>query len=181
VSVPTIIVTGPVGVGKSTVAEAMGYELLAAKVPHANVDFDQLTACYPRPVDDQPWGTKLGLANLAAMWTNYEAAGARRLIIARVIESRAELEGFRQAVPGAEILVVRLRATPATLQARVRTRGPWWDMEWHLARAVELAAQMDAQPMEDLLVETDDRDPVTVARDVLHRAGWLGADSIARP
>jgi hypothetical protein len=67
---------------------------------------------------------------------------------------------------------VRLRAAPGTLQARVRGRGPWRDIQWHLARTVELAAQMDAQPIEDLLIETDDRDATTVARDVLHRAGW---------
>jgi len=174
VNVPTIIVTGPVGVGKSTVAEAMGYLLLAAKIPHANVDFDQLTAG-PRTADDDVWGTKLGLSNLAAIWKNYQLAGARRLIIARVIESRWELDGFRQAVPGADIVLVRLRAAPETLQARVRRRGPWRDMEWHLKRSVELGAQMDAQPFEDVLIETDDRDVTAVAREVLHRAGWLPA------
>ena len=173
VKVPTIIVTGPVGVGKSTVAEAMGYLLLAAKIPHANVDFDQLTACYPRPADDDQWGTRLGLANLAAMWMNYQRSGARRLIIARVVESRADLDGYRDVIPGADILLVRLRAAPKTLVARVRQRGPWRDLEWHLNRAVELAAQMDAQRVEDMLVETEDRDPTTIARDILHRAGWL--------
>ena len=173
-NVPTILLTGPVGVGKSTVAEAMGYLLLARDIPHANVDFDQLTAG-PRPADDDVWGTKLGLSNLAAIWRNYQQAGARRLIIARVIESRSELDGFRRAVPGADIVVVRLRAAPGTLQARVRLRGPWRDLEWHLARSVELGAQMDAQPFEDVLVETDDRDVTTVARDVLERTGWLPA------
>ena len=173
-TVPTIIVTGPVGVGKTTVAEAMGYQLLAVKVPHANVDFDQLTAG-PRTADDDVWGTKLGLSNLAAIWKNYQHAGARRLIIARVIESRSELDGFRNAVPGADIVVVRLRAAPGTLQARVRQRGPWRDMAWHLKRSVELGAQLDAQPFEDVLVETDDRDVTTVAREVLQRAGWLPA------
>ena len=171
-NVPTIIVTGPVGVGKSTVAEAMGYQLIAAKIPHANVDFDQLTAG-PRPADDDVWGTKLGLSNLAAIWKNYQLAGARRLIIARVIESRSELDGFRRAVPGADIVLVRLRAAPETLQARVRRRGPWRDMEWHLKRSVELGAQLDAQPFEDVLIETDDREVTAVARDVLRRAGWL--------
>ena len=173
-NVPTIIVTGPVGVGKSTVAEAMGYLLLAAKIPHANVDFDQLTAG-PRTADDDVWGTKLGLSNLGAIWKNYQLAGARRLIIARVIESRSELDGFRRAVPGADIALVRLRAAPGTLQARVRRRGPWRDMEWHLKRSVELGAQMDAQPFEDVLIETDDRDVTAVARDVLQRVGWLPA------
>lgn len=173
VKVPTIIVTGPVGVGKSTVAEVMGYLLLAANVPHANVDFDQLRACYPRPADDDRWGTRLGLANLAAMWLNYQRSGARRLIVAAVVESRAELEGYRDAIPDADIRIVRLRATRETLEARVRQRGPWRDLEWHLNRTVELAAHMDAQPVEDMLVETEDRDPTTIARDILDRAGWL--------
>jgi broad-specificity NMP kinase len=173
VSVPTIIVTGPVGVGKSTVAAEMGYLLLAEKHAHANVDFDQLTACYPRPADDDRWGTKLGLMNLAAVWKNYQASGARRLIIARVIESRAELAGFRDAVPAADIMVVRLRAQPATLQQRLRRRGQSVGMEWHLNRAVELAAEMDARPVEDMLVDTEGRDPTTIAREILHRAGWL--------
>ena len=136
--VPTIIVTGPVGAGKTTVAQEMGLILLDAKVPHANVDFDQLTACYPRPVDDDRWATNLGLRNLAALWRNYQASGARRLLIARVIESRAELDGFRQAVPGADIVVVRLRAAPETLHTRVRQRRQG-RMEWHLDGAVELA------------------------------------------
>lgn len=174
-SVPTILVTGPVGVGKSTVAEQMGYLLLAGKVAHGNVDFDELTACYPRPADDDVWGTNLGLANLAAIWTNYARAGARRLIINRVIESRSELDGVRHAVPGADIVVVRLRARPETLQARVRRRGRGISTDWQLDRAVELAAQMDKDPFEDLLVETDDRDATTVSREVLQRAGWLPA------
>lgn len=171
--VPTIIVTGPVGVGKTTVADEMGSLLLHANVPHATVDFDQLTACHPRPADDDRWGTALGLSNLAALWKNYERSGARRLLIARVLESRGELDGFRTAVPGADILVVRLRATPETLRSRVRRRGPGRGMEWHLDRAVELAPLMDAQHVEDLLIETDDRDPTTIAADVLQRVGWL--------
>lgn len=174
-NVPTVIVTGPVGVGKTTVAGEMGLLLRDAKVPHATVDFDELTACYPRPTDDDRWGTRLGLTNLAALWKNYDRAGARRLIIARVLESRSELDGFREAVPGAEIKVVRLRATPETLQARVRQRGPGGGMQWHLSRAVELAPLMDAQQVEDLLVETDRRGAVDIARDILLRVGWLTA------
>lgn len=175
VNVPTIIVTGPVGVGKTTVTEEMGRLLLAAKVPHATVDFDQLTACYPRPADDNPWGTKLGLMNLAALWKNYQRSGARRLLIAVVVGSRSDLDGYREAVPGADILLVRLRAAPEMLQARVRHRGQGLGMEWHLNRAVELAAQMDAQQLEDVLIETDGRDATSIAHDILRRAGWLSA------
>ena len=175
VVVPTIIVTGPVGVGKTTVAHEMGMLLVGANVPHATVDFDQLTACYPRPADDDRWGTQLGLQNLAALWRNYERSGARRLLIARVIEARSDLDGYREAVPGADIFVVRLRATPQTLQSRVRKRGPGREMEWHLRRAVELAPLMDAQAVEDLLIETDSRDAIDIARDILVKVGWLGS------
>lgn len=173
VKVPTIIVTGPVGVGKTTVADEMGYALRDAQVPHATIDFDRLRACYPRPPEDDRWGNKIGLTNLAAVWKNYRAAGARRLLVASVIEERSDLDGFREAVPGADILVVRLRATPETLQARVRKRSHGTGIEWDLNRAVELAALMDAQSVEDILIETEGREPTTIAHDLLRRTGWI--------
>ena len=176
-SVPTIVVTGPVGVGKTTLVEAMSSLLRQAEIPHAAVDFDQLTASYPRSPDDDVWGTELGLANLAALWRNYSALGADRLVIARVIEARQDLDGFRRAVPGAEIVVVRLRAPLETLRSRVRQRGTGLSMEWHLNRAGVLAASMDAAPVEDLLVDTDGRHQTELARDVLDRVGWLDATS----
>lgn len=174
-TVPTIIVTGPVGVGKTTVADEMGYALRNAKVPHATIDFDRLRACYPRPADDDRWGNKMGLTNLAAVWKNYRTAGALRLLIACVVERRSELDGFREAVTGADILVVRLRATPETLQTRVRKRSHGTGIEWDLNRAIELAALMDARPVEDMLVETEDADPPTIAHDILRGAGWISA------
>lgn len=93
--------------------------------------------------------------------------------LARVLESRSELDGFREAIPGADILVVRLRAAPETLQSRVRQRGPGRGMQWHLNRAIELAPLMDAQRIEDVLIETDGRDAMSIARDILLRVGWL--------
>jgi hypothetical protein len=172
VGAPTIVVTGPVGVGKTTLVDEMSSLLRQAEVPHAAVDFDQLTASYPRSPDDDVWGTELGLANLAALWRNYSALGADRLLIARVIEDRDELDGFRRAVPGAEIVVVRLRASVATLLDRIRHRGTSLGTDWHLARAPVLAASLDAHPVEDIVVETDGVQPTDLARDVLDRVGW---------
>lgn len=184
VRVPTILVTGPVGVGKTTLIDAMSGLLRGADVPHATVDFDQLTACYPRSPDDDGWGTKLGLTNLAALWRNYSALGADRLLIARVIEDRGELDGYRGAVPAAEIVVVRLRASAGTLQQRVRSRGEGRGMQWHLDRAVELATIMEEQRVEDFVVETEGRQPGELARETLGRVGWLPAghgDAAGRP
>jgi broad-specificity NMP kinase len=174
VPVPTILVTGPVGVGKTTMINRMSRLLREGNVPYATVDFDQLTAAYPRSPSDDIWGTQLGLANLASMWRNYQAAGADRLLIARVLEARSELDSYRRAVPGAEITVVRLRAPLKALHARLRARGgSEASLKWHLDRAVELAPQMDESRVEDVLVETEDRDPTELAREILVKLGWL--------
>lgn len=170
--VPTILVTGPVGSGKSTVATEIGRVLEKLDIPHAVVDFDQLTESRPRPADDR-FGTRVGLTNLAAVWKNYADAGAERLVIARVIESKDDLAGFRQAVPGADISVVRLRASVATLQARIRHRETGGGLNWHLDRAGELAELMDSAHLEDVLVETEGRDPQTIAREIVARVGWV--------
>lgn len=171
--VPTILVTGPVGVGKTTLIGEMGMVLADAGIPHATVDFDQLTATFPRGADDDGWGTKIGLANLKAIWRNYKRGGAERLLIARVIGSRDELAGFRAAVPGAEITVVRLRAPVRTLQARVRRRGPGGDMKWHVARAAELAPLMDKWQVQDMIVETEGSTPQALALEILSNLGWI--------
>jgi putative protein kinase ArgK-like GTPase of G3E family len=63
---PFLIVTGPMGVGKSTVAEAVSDALRTAGVPHALVDLDAFTGCYPPPPDD-PYRQRLALRNLAAV------------------------------------------------------------------------------------------------------------------
>jgi hypothetical protein len=170
--VPVLVVTGPVGVGKTTIALEAASLLEAAGIAHAVVDLDALTWSYPRPPDDG-YNDRLAYRNLAAVWANFAAAGAERLILARVIEVREELEWVRDAIPGAAITVVRLRASGATLAARVAARELGAGREWHLRRAVELAGLMEQRAVEDHLVETDERAVVDIAADVLQRSGWL--------
>ncbi|GAB2821190.1 DUF397 domain-containing protein [Lentzea nigeriaca] len=47
-----LLITGPVGVGKTTVAEAVGDVLAAAEVPHAVIDLDWLRCFRPSPADE---------------------------------------------------------------------------------------------------------------------------------
>jgi hypothetical protein len=172
-AVPVLVITGPVGVGKTRVMEEVSDRLGAAGVPHAFVDMDAMRSAYPAPPGDR-FNTRLGFRNLAAAWENYRAVGSERLVLADVVESRADLDGYREAVPGAAVTLVRLRASVPTLQARVAGREIGSGREWHLARAAELAAQMDRDALEDLLVETDGRTVGEVAREVLARSGWPG-------
>jgi hypothetical protein len=103
----------------------------------------------------------------------FATAGAARLILARVVETRDELGAFSQAVPGAELTVVCLKAPNETLLRRVAGREVGSHREWSLNRAVELAKLMDHQAVEDHLVETVGRTVTDVATEVLRRANWL--------
>ncbi len=170
-AIPLLIVTGPVGVGKTTVAYEVAKLLAAAELPHACIDMDTLRSCYPAPTGDR-FNVALGLRNLAAVWANCRATGAAYLIVADVIEAREALQGYREAVPGAVITVVRLRATLSTLTGRVTRREVGSSRDWHLIRAAELAAQMDRDQVEDVVVDTDGRTIAAIAREVVERSGW---------
>jgi hypothetical protein len=159
-------------VGKTTVAYEVSKLLETADLPHACIDMDTLRSCYPAPDGDR-FNVALGLRNLAAVWANCRAMGATHLIVADVIESREGLAGYHEAVPGAVITVVRLRATLSTLTGRVTQREVGSGHDWHLRRAAELAAQMDRDQVEDSTVETDGRTITAIAREVVTRSGWV--------
>ena len=57
---------------KHRVANEVSYLLSSAGVPHALIDFDALTACYPCSPGDR-FGNGLGWANLAGVWRNWPA------------------------------------------------------------------------------------------------------------
>lgn len=174
VGVPVLIVTGPVGVGKTTVAHEVGKLLRNAGVPYAVVDVDALASSYPPPPGDG-FNSQMAFRNLAAVWRNYEAAGAQRLILAYVFENKAGLEPVKEAVPGAELTVVRLHASHEALRERVSGRERGSSREWHLHRSVELAELMDRERIEDHLVRTDGLGVVEVARAVAEQTGWIPA------
>jgi energy-coupling factor transporter ATP-binding protein EcfA2 len=169
--VPVLVITGPVGVGKTTVAGAMSELLDQAGVAHALVDVDYLRWCHPSPPDD-PFHIALGLRNLRAVWANYREAGAERLIVVDIVESRADVAGYQAAVPGAEIRVVRLQAALPTILRRLEGRETGASLLWHQQRAAELVAQMTRDRVEDLLVDTEGKRVPEIAQEVLARARW---------
>jgi DNA polymerase III delta prime subunit len=171
-SVPVLLVTGPVGVGKTTVAHEASSLLSDAHVPHALVDLARIGACWPPPHDD-PWNERLAHRNLACMWTNFRAAGAERLLVCRVLEARSLLRRIAAAVPGADITVIGLRAPLDVLHARIRTREAGRDPAWYLDTATYLAHKLERSPVEDHCIDNVDRTARDVAREALRLAGWL--------
>lgn len=169
--IPVLVVTGPVGVGKTAVAAAISELLEGAGVPHAMVDADLLRWCYPAPPDDR-FRVALGLRNLAAVWANYRAEGAERLVMADVVEQRADVDSYRDAIPGSAVVVVRLRASLPTIERRLTERETGASLEWHMQRAAELTQIMERNQVGDVLIETDEKTVGAIAGEALAGAGW---------
>lgn len=66
--VPTLLITGTVGVGKSTVAAEINDVLADLAVPNAAVELDALVWQWP---STSKWNSDLLFKNLASLWPNY--------------------------------------------------------------------------------------------------------------
>ena len=160
--VSVLVISGSMGAGKTTLLGEASDLLTAEGILHAAIDLDGLS------IGQMP--DDMTARNLAAVWSNYAGAGITRLLIAEAIDSADKLERIRRAVPGAEIVVCRLRASLGTMQERVRVREPGMRQEEFIRRVVDLERAID---IEDFSVDNDRRGITEVAREVLIRAGWL--------
>jgi hypothetical protein len=177
-TVPTLLISGTVGVGKSTVAAEICDVLSECELPNAGLDLDGLAWQWP---PSSRWNAELVFENLAALWPNLRAHGAERLVLARVLEDRNDLERYRVAVPGAQLTVCRLVAPQALRERRLTARmlpGPARD--WHLRRTTELEAILEQRAVEDFLVPNGERSVRDTAVEVLTASGWLSGDALAR-
>ena len=160
-----LVVTGPVGVGKTTIGWEMTEVLDERGLPFGFYDPD---AIHFRPSqDDDPFGSRVWLAALDTAWP---LMAVNRLIVPVTVERRADAE---RLLPCGALTVARLTASPVTLEERIRRRELGAGLDWHLARARELEAHWQENPVEDFLVDTEGRGVREIAVEVLTRSGWL--------
>ncbi|MBP2218475.1 AAA family ATPase [Arthrobacter sp. CAN_C5] len=162
-----VFLNGTVGVGKTSTADALAHLLTAKDLPHAVIDLDWLRFAWPAPTDD-PFNRRIELANLSAVIPNFRSAGARLLVLAGVIEGTLQRAEYERVL-GHPLLVVRLEATSATVQDRLRGRHDPGDpsLGWHLDRATELQAILTHVDVDDAVISTEEKDPHGVASAVL--------------
>ena len=166
--VQVIVITGSMGSGKTTMMAEASDILATCGLDHAAIDLDALgIACVPGHDAD------LTYRNLETVWTNCAVAGARRLLIAAAVESRAELDRIRAAVPGAHLVVCRLTASLDTMQQRVAVREPGMFRDRFVARVEELERLLDTAALEDFTMMNEARSVTETARAILRRAGWI--------
>lgn len=171
-AVPVIVLTGPIGAGKTTVTWAIGDALTQAGVPHTLIDMDRLRDSFPAPPGDR-FNTRLGYRNLTDVARNGRAAGSSRFVIADVVETREQRWEYEAAIPGAVVTVVRLAVDPDENRRRIAGRAAVDVDAWEMNRAAELVGIMETNGIGDLVVNTTGRSPAIIARDILVRLGWL--------
>lgn len=167
-----LLISGTVGAGKTTAAEAVGDRLRARGVPHAVIDLDWLRTGWPSPPGDR-FNVSIEIANLAAVAANYLRAGARRLVLAGVLEDPALRDRYRDAV-GVPLHVARLRLDVAVARQRLRYRHADHraTLDWHLHRAGELHDILQVARAEDFVIDTDGLTVEQTAEALSAGAGW---------
>jgi chloramphenicol 3-O-phosphotransferase len=107
-----------------------------------------------------------------ALWSNFVAVGASRLLLSALVEQRSDLRLVADAIPGVAITVIRLHTPLSALEQRIRLReadapegefvgARWWTQHFDEVR------------VEDHVVDTETRPVGEVAREVLRLADWL--------
>jgi hypothetical protein len=168
--VPVLVVTGPVGVGKSAVLHAADAILVTSGGRHATVELEDIARVWPHPRTERG-GAAVVYRNLAAVWSNFAEAGAERLLLAHLIEKRSDIAPIKDAIAGATITVVRLHASLPVLEERIRRREA--DPDGELSAARWWFTHLEKAEIGDHVVHTDDRSARNVASEVLNVAGWL--------
>ena len=169
-SLDLLILHGPPAAGKSSIARAMAGTLREHDIPHAVIEMDDLARIYPL--------SHIGIMykNLAAIWPNYVALGAMKIIIPTYLQ-KGEYETVCAAAPAQRTTLCEVTAPTADLQARIVKR------ERDEATIQLLTNYLIGYPenrtpdqLVDFKVANFETTAEEVARDILMQVEWVRQD-----
>jgi hypothetical protein len=167
-----LVITGTMGSGKSSVLVEASDILALRHIAHAAIDVDVLGISH-LPSGDA--SDAVMHVNLRSVCQNYAALGVRRFLLARALESRADLDRCRNIFPAANTVVCRLTASIAIMQQRVTMREVGVLREEYIDRVVKLDAIVDRAQLGDFTVVNENRSLTDVASEMLAKAGWIAS------
>lgn len=160
-----IIITGTVGVGKTTTMAALTAWLEDREVSCAGIDMDALRWFYPHPEGDR-FGSSVGRKHLAYLAASYHELGIPLIVLADVVEQENDRSALAAAMPQYDVHVVRLRLGMDDVSARLRQREDPERLDWYLHRAPELEAIQDDAGVGDTTIDISDRSPREIAVEI---------------
>jgi hypothetical protein len=158
------------GAGKTSVLAEASDILALRKIVHAAIDLDALGLAHlPSAADNDG----IMYRNLESICKNYVGLGVTRLLLARAMEDRAELELCQSIVSAANTTVCRLVASIAEMQQRVKVRETGTLQQQFVDRVAILDAILDRARLENFVVINENRSLSEVAQEMLLKAGWI--------
>ena len=173
--VQVLLLSGPGGVGKSTLGWEVATQLRGLGIAHVLLDSDELDRAWPLTTAERD---RLNRANLSAFWANAAALGHSRLVFVGVfLNAGAALDWVTACIPGASVTRVVLDARDDELERRVRAReiGSEADEQWERT----LAQARGFRRRNADVLDTTGRAVPDLARQVIERTGW--ASQAAQP
>jgi len=165
-----LIITGTMGAGKTTVLAEASDILALRHITHAAIDLDALGLAHlPSAASDDG----VTYRNLQSVCRNYASHGVKRLLLARAMEDRAELELCRSVVSATNTVICRLIASIETMQRRVKMRELGVSQRDYVARVPKLNVILDRARLEDFTITSENRSPTDIAVETLVKAGWI--------
>ncbi|WP_308159649.1 ATPase [Arthrobacter sp. ISL-65] len=129
-----------------------------------------------------PWAHGLAEKNLCAMWKNYRELGYRRLIYTNTVSVRLTQELAKAMGDNPKIIGVLLMANDLTVYKRLAGRETGTDLDSHGERSQRAAHDLDLHtPPWFHRVETDDRTPTDVAKEILALTSWQDLAPVGIP
>ena len=158
------------GAGKTSVLGEASDILARLGIAHAAIDLDALGLAHIPSLGGHDGAT---YRNLKSVCENYNALGVKRLLLARAIEHRSELELCRAAVAATNTLVCRLTASIEAMEQRVKMRESGVSQREYVARVAKLNVILDRARLEDFTISNENRSVSEVAHEMLLKVGWI--------
>ena len=163
------------GAGKTSILAEASDLLSLRHIAHAAIDLDMLGLAYLQSSADNDG---VMYDNLRSVCTNYAALGVQRLLLARALEGRTQLDLCRDVISPKNTVVCRLTASIETMQQRVKARESGVSAQEYVARVAKLNVILDRARLEDFTVTNENRPLTDVALEMLVKAGWISTDPL---
>ena len=171
-SVRGVLLTGPVGSGKTAVAMELGELLDERAIPTAVIDLDWLGWFHAGDARAAPPPDELIVDNLRAIWPRFRSAGARRRVMARALTSAEGVQALRDALPGVDVAVGLVGASPEVIAERLGRRDSGAVLREHLEESASMARALEEAGVEDFRIDNDGASARLAAEELLRRLGW---------
>jgi hypothetical protein len=168
--VQLLVITGSMGAGKSAVLAEASDLLSLRNIAHAAIDVDSLFLGH---IPSMLINDDVLYSNLRSVCKNYAGAGVTRFILARALETRAQLDLCREITSATNTVVCRLTASLNTMRQRVRVRESGVLQREFVARVAELNSLLDRAQLEDFTISNENRPLNEVAFEMLLQADWV--------